>query len=93
MALAVLGQIADEIAARFGVARMAILHRTGEVPLGEASVVIVAARGIAARAFDACRYAIEELKARAPIWKSERFTDGSVLDRGARAAPPRREVG
>jgi molybdopterin synthase catalytic subunit len=78
MALAVLDAIADEIAARFGVSRLAILHRTGPVPLGEASVVIAVAAGHRGEAFDAARYAIEELKARAPIWKSERFADGSV---------------
>jgi molybdopterin synthase catalytic subunit len=78
MALAVLAQVADEIEARFGVRRLAILHRVGAVPLGEASVVIAVAAGHRDAAFDACRYAIEELKARAPIWKSERFADGSV---------------
>ena len=78
MALAVLETIAVEIEARFGVRRLAILHRTGEVPLGEASVVIAAAAAHRADAFEAARYAIEELKARAPIWKSERFADGSV---------------
>lgn len=78
MTLEVLGTIADEIASRFGVARLAILHRTGEVPVGEASVLIVAAAEHRGPAFDACRYAIEELKARAPIWKRERFPDGSV---------------
>ncbi len=78
MALAMLGQIADEIEARFGVRRVAILHRTGQVPLGEASVAIVVAAPHRGEAFEACRYAIEELKARAPIWKSERFADGSV---------------
>jgi molybdopterin synthase catalytic subunit len=78
MALAVLDQIADEIGERFGVEGLAIVHRTGEVPLGEASVLIVAAAEHRAAAFDACRYAIEELKARAPIWKQERYRDGSV---------------
>lgn len=78
MALAVLESIADEIEERFGVRRLAILHRTGEVPLGDASVVIAVAAPHRGAAFDACRYAIEELKARAPIWKSERFADGRV---------------
>ena len=85
MALAVLEAIADEIEARFGVRRLAILHRTGEVAVGEISVAIVTAAGHRAEAFDACRYAIEELKARAPIWKAERFADGSVW----LGAPPR----
>ena len=88
MALAVLGQIADEIEARFGVRRLAIVHRVGEVAVGESSVLIVAAAPHRAEAFDACRYAIEELKARAPIWKAERFADGSVwLGSPARHGP------
>jgi molybdopterin synthase catalytic subunit len=45
---------------------------------GEASVVIAVAAAHRGAAFDACRYAIEELKARAPIWKREEFADGSV---------------
>jgi molybdopterin synthase catalytic subunit/molybdopterin converting factor small subunit len=78
MALAVLHDIASEIEQRFDVARLAIVHRTGFVGLGEASVAIAAAAAHRAAAFDACRYAIEELKARAPIWKREQFADGSV---------------
>jgi len=78
MALRVLGEIADEIEARFGVSRVAIVHRTGEVPLGEASVLVVAAAAHRGAAFDAARYAIDETKARAPIWKAEKFADGHV---------------
>ena len=78
MALAVLGTIADEIEARFGVRRVGIVHRTGLVPLGEASVAVVVAAPHRGAAFDACRYAIDELKGRAPIWKAEQFADGSV---------------
>lgn len=78
MALSTLDAIADEIERRFGVSRLAILHRTGEVPLGDASVCIAVAAEHRAAAFDACRYAIDELKARAPIWKQERFIDGDV---------------
>ncbi len=94
MAMGVLDAIADEVALRFGVVRLAILHRTGEVPLGEASVVIVAAATHRAAAFDACRYAIEELKARAPIWKQERYRDGSVwVGSPARPGPPPLDAG
>lgn len=78
MALAVLGEIAGEVEARFGVRRLAIVHRTGEVPLGVASVLVVAASPHRDAAFDAARYAIDETKARAPIWKAERFADGHV---------------
>ena len=78
MALDVFRTIGAEIADRFGVRRLAIIHRVGRVALGEPSVVICAAAAHRAAAFDAARYAIEELKARAPIWKSERYADGSV---------------
>jgi molybdopterin converting factor subunit 1 len=78
MVLEVLRQIAGEIEQRFGVARLAIVHRTGGVSLGEPSVVVAAAAPHRSAAFDAARYAIDELKARAPIWKSERYRDGSV---------------
>jgi molybdopterin synthase catalytic subunit len=78
MASSVISQIADEIDARFDVRRLAIVHRVGAVGVGESSVIIVAASPHRAAAFDACHYAIEELKARAPIWKAEQFSDGSV---------------
>ena len=78
MALAMLERIADEIAERFGVVRLAIVHRIGEVPLGEPSVAIVAVSPHRDAAFEAARYAIDETKGRAPIWKAERFADGHV---------------
>ena len=88
MALAVLERIADEIAERFGVVRLAIVHRTGPVPLGETSILVVAASPHRDAAFDAARYAIDETKARAPIWKAERFADGHVwIGAPARTGP------
>jgi len=88
MALRVLAEIADEIAARFGARRLAIVHRTGDVPLGEPSVAIVACAPHRDAAFDAARYAIDETKARAPIWKAERFEDGHVwIGEPARTGP------
>jgi molybdopterin synthase catalytic subunit len=78
MALRILGEIADEVRDRFAVERLAIVHRTGEVPLGEASVAIVACSPHRAAAFAAATYAIDETKARAPIWKAERFAGGHV---------------
>lgn len=88
LALRVLGEIADEIEARFGVTRVAIVHRTGVVPLGEPSILVVAAAAHRGAAFDAARYAIDETKARAPIWKAERFADGHVwVGHPARTGP------
>jgi molybdopterin synthase catalytic subunit len=78
LAVRVLEEIADEVAARFDVVRLAIVHRVGPVPVGEGSVLVVAGAPHRAAAFEAARYAIDELKARAPIWKSERYADGSV---------------
>jgi molybdopterin converting factor subunit 1 len=78
MALAILHSVGAEVEERFGVRRLAIVHRTGRVPVTEPSVVIAAAATHRSAAFDACRYAIDELKARAPIWKAERYADGSV---------------
>ena len=88
MALAVMSAIADEIAMRFGVTRLAIVHRDGEVPLGEPSVAIVACAPHRDAAFAAARYAIDETKARAPIWKAEQFEDGHVwIGDPARSGP------
>jgi molybdopterin synthase catalytic subunit len=88
MVVRTLGEIAAEIEERFGVRRVAIVHRTGEVPLGEISVAVVACAEHRDAAFDAARYAIDETKARAPIWKAERFADGHVwIGEPARTAP------
>jgi MoaE-MoaD fusion protein len=88
MALGVLRAIAAEIETRWGITGVGIVHRTGPVAVGETSVIICAAAAHRDAAFEACRYAIEELKARAPIWKSEEFADGSVwLGSPARPAP------
>lgn len=78
MALGILRTIADEIETRFGVRRLAIVHRTGQVPVGVASVAVVACAPHRGAAFEAARYAIDETKARVPIWKAEHFADGHV---------------
>jgi len=88
MALRVLADIADEVVERFGVTRLAIVHRTGDVPLGVVSIAVVAAAAHRDAAFLAARYAIDETKARAPIWKAERFADGHVwIGHPARTGP------
>ena len=88
LALRTLETIADEIATRFTVDRLAIVHRVGEVPLGEPSIAVVAVAPHRDAAFDAARYAIDETKARAPIWKAEWFADGHVwIGHQARTGP------
>jgi molybdopterin synthase catalytic subunit len=88
MVLATLATIADEVAVRFGVDRLASVHRVGEVPLGDPSIAVVAVAPHRDAAFRAARYAIDETKARAPIWKAERFADGHVwIGHQARIGP------
>jgi MoaE-MoaD fusion protein len=77
MALKVFAGIEAEAARRWPGTRVAIHHRTGTLRPGELSVVIACASPHRADAFDACRLAIEQLKADAPIWKRERYPDGS----------------
>jgi adenylyltransferase/sulfurtransferase len=76
LALAELRAISDEAFVKFGGARVAIAHRLGSLDVGEAAVAIAAAAPHRAEAFDACRYAIDELKVRVAIWKRERYVDG-----------------
>ena len=77
MALKVFERISSDAARQWPGCRLAIHHRTGTLRPGELSVVIAAASPHRAHAFDACRHAIEQLKADAPIWKRERYPDGS----------------
>jgi molybdopterin synthase catalytic subunit len=77
MAEAVFAQIADEVQQRFDVSAVAIHHRVGHLDIGEVSVVIAVAAAHRGPAFEACRYAIDELKKRAPIWKKEIGPDGA----------------
>jgi molybdopterin synthase catalytic subunit len=72
-----LDAIEAEVAARWPGTAAFIVHRTGVVPSGEASVVIAVGSAHRNAAYAASRYAIEALKARAPIWKKEIYTDGS----------------
>ena len=73
-----LARIGDEIRERWGIERVAIAHRVGYLRPGEASVVIAVASPHRAEAFDACRHAIERIKAIVPIWKKELYADGAV---------------
>lgn len=69
--------IAHEASERFGTPHVVIVHRTGYLALGEASVAIAVASPRRAPAMDGTRWIIEQLKARVPIWKLEHYTDGS----------------
>ncbi len=76
MALSEFESIAREARERFGQVRLTIVHRVGEVAVGDVSVAVTTCAAHRTAAFDACRYAIDELKRRAPIWKKELYVDG-----------------
>lgn len=78
MALHDFAAIAREANERFGPCRVAIVHRVGDLAIGEIAVCVAVACGHRAAAFDACEYCIDEVKARAPIWKHERYADGAA---------------
>jgi molybdopterin synthase catalytic subunit len=71
-----MAEIGDELRVKFGAERVAILHRTGVLEIGEASVAIAVATPHRREAFAACQYAIDRLKETVPIWKKEVWSDG-----------------
>jgi molybdopterin synthase catalytic subunit len=77
MAVRSLQQIVDEAAQHFGASDIAVEHRLGELEVGDVSVAIAVAHPHRGAAFEAARYIIEELKKRVPIWKLERYVDGT----------------
>ena len=72
---------------------MAIIHRVGEVAIGEASVVVAVSSPHRPEAFDAARFAIEALKASVPIWKRETWAGGEDWSVEGHEPVEAREVG
>ena len=93
MAEEMLGKIGAECAQRFDVGKIAMAHRIGDVLLGEVSVVIAVGAKRRTSALEACSYAIERIKDVLPVWKKERFADGSHWVGWAGAATPTLGVG
>jgi molybdopterin synthase catalytic subunit len=77
MAFAEIERILGEAQAQWPKARVMLQHRLGLIPAGEASIAIAAAAPHRDDAFAACRFVIEEVKKRLPIWKKEHRGDGS----------------
>ena len=73
-----LTEIAGELLATWPLCRVAMLHRTGDLAVGEASVVVAVSAAHRAEAFEACRRGIEQLKADVPIWKKEGLESGEA---------------
>ena len=76
MAEAECGRIVEETEARWPVA-VALRHRVGRLEIGETAVGIAVAGAHRDESFAACRYVIEEVKRRVPIWKREHYADGT----------------
>lgn len=70
-------RIFAEARGKFALYKAVVLHRVGRVEIGEPAVAIAVATPHRGEAFDACRFLIDELKKRLPIWKKEVYADGS----------------
>ena len=75
MATRVLTQIVEEATRLVGTDRIAVVHRVGELIVGDVSVAIAVSSPHRAEAFEASRFIIEEIKKRLPVWKKERYGD------------------
>jgi molybdopterin synthase catalytic subunit len=71
-----LRELADALLGRWPLSKVAIVHRTGDLEVGEVSVAIAVSAAHRAEAFEACREAIERLKVDVPIWKKEHLVSG-----------------
>ena len=78
MALREMEVLAAEALTKFQVRDVALVHRLGRLQIGETSVLIAVASAHRAAAFEACRWLIDTLKRKVPIWKKEYFEDGAV---------------
>jgi molybdopterin synthase catalytic subunit len=70
-------RIVDEARDKFAVGHIACVHRIGDLALGDVAVWAGVSAAHRAAAFDACRYLIDQVKARVPIWKREHYVEGS----------------
>ena len=68
--------------------KVAMVHRIGVVPVGEASVGIAVSAGHRGEAFEACRWLIDRLKEIVPIWKKEHYRGGEVWIGAQQGGPP-----
>ena len=72
-----LRRVAEKVAAEFGVLALAAVHRVGDLDIGDLAVVVAVSCPHRGEAFEACRQLIDTLKHEVPIWKHQRFADGS----------------
>ncbi|WKX72481.1 molybdenum cofactor biosynthesis protein MoaE [Streptomyces sp. XD-27] len=72
-----LRRVAEKVAADFPVRAMAAVHRVGDLAIGDLAVVVAVSCPHRAEAFEACRRLIDDLKREVPIWKHQKFADGT----------------
>jgi len=99
MAVRELRAISEAASQRCGSNRIAVVHRTGTLEIGEVSLAVAVSTPHRAEAFDAARWIIEEIKARVPVWKKEHYTDarpewlkGSIPQPGAAVSDSGRQT-
>ena len=85
MAEKVMRQIATEAHERFGLADCAVLHRTGRLEIGEASLLVAVSSGHRREAFEGAHWIVDEVKKRVPVWKKEVWDDGEAWVEGPEA--------
>ena len=88
MATKEMRSLAAQAKKRWPLRKVAMVHRTGAVPVGEASVAIAVSAGHRGEAFDACRWLIDRLKEIVPIWKKEHYRGGEVWIGAQQGGPP-----
>jgi molybdopterin synthase catalytic subunit len=78
LALARLEELGGELFERWPLRKVAVWHRTGELGIGEVSVIVACSAAHRAEAFEACRHGIERLKDDVPVWKKEHLAQGEA---------------
>ena len=78
MAVSQMKEILKEAAARWPIPRLGVVHRLGRLGLGEVSIAVAVATPHRGESFEACRWVMDTIKERVPIWKQEHWSDGST---------------
>lgn len=78
-----MAEVVAEARTRWPIYRVAVSHRTGSLQVGEPAVVVAVSAAHRSECFEAARYLIDEIKARAPIWKKEHWPGGAEWVEGA----------
>jgi molybdopterin synthase catalytic subunit len=92
MAIQLMERIETTAREKWPLHKVALVHRLGEVPIGEVSVVVAVSSAHRREAFEACRFLIDTLKKEVPIWKREHFADGTIEWSGQRNLESERQI-